>query len=138
MLASNRIGPRAHAVAVEFGGKVYLLGVTDNQVSCLETLSAEDVALHLARGEKTELGLSPSEDLQQRATLQQARVFRAHLENSLTQQAARGAAEELAEQMADPVKFKSRTTTELVDVEGQAAGLAARLKNTVGQPKRTR
>jgi flagellar biogenesis protein FliO len=145
VLASNRVGPKAHAVAIEFGGKVFLLGVTDTQVSRLVKLSHDEIAAHLGQelddrdAERAALGEQDVPRAQRTLGPQPSRQFQSHLDQSLSQHAgSRGAAEELADQLSDAVKLKGRPATELVDIEGQAAGLAARLKNTVGQTKRTR
>jgi hypothetical protein len=55
-------------------------------------------------------------------------AFKSYLDNQLDRDREPSAAERLAELTSDRTNVRSRATRELVDVEGQAAGLAARLQ----------
>lgn len=159
VLASNRIGPKAHAVAIEFGGSVYLLGVTDDSVRRLDTLTKEQVQASIAEAsegsgqedERAGLDLPPpaeaddEEDDEPRGR-PEGRLprrgqapFKAYLDQSVKRaEGGVSPAEQLAQNLSDRTSLKGRGRPELVDIEGQAAGLAARLNNTVTGPKRNR
>jgi flagellar biogenesis protein FliO len=132
VLASSRIGPKAHAVAVEFGGRVLVLGVTDSTVSCLQSLTKEDVS----RSVGVHIDSVPSDSHSPRSERSSAHPkagsFRSYLDDNL-EQSAHGdgaAADHLAELTVDRATVSARRRDDLVNVEGQAAGLAARLKRT--------
>jgi flagellar biogenesis protein FliO len=148
VLASSRVGPKAHTVAIEFAGKVYLLGVTDTSVRRLETLSKEDVQASIAV-DPNDSRYTPQAPLEgddddfdgsreERSRLQPG-PFRAYLDSSLKRaDTGASAAEQLAQNLTDRTSLKGRGKPDLVDIEGQAAGLAARLNSTTGGPKRNR
>ncbi len=119
VLASSRIGPKANAVAIEFADQVLLLGVTETNVSVLQSLDKNAVSLAIstrAAGEQANPAPSPSAS------------FRNYLDASMGRDPEPSAAERLAELTADRANVRARPARELVDIEGQAAGLAARLK----------
>lgn len=159
VLASNRVGPKAHAVAIEFGGSVYLLGVTDESVRRLDTLTKEQVQASIAEAgegsgqedERAGLDLPPpaeadDEEEDEPRGRPEGRLprrgqapFKAYLDQSVKRaEGGVSPAEQLAQNLSDRTSLKGRGRPELVDIEGQAAGLAARLNNTVTGPKRNR
>ncbi len=123
VLASSRIGPKAHAVAVEFGGRVLVLGVTDSNVSCLQTLQREDLLPAQTGGSELVNSIGGSQ-----VSPGHAARFKTYLDDNMTADDASPAAQ-LAHATADRTTFggRARPAEDLVNIEGQAAGLAARL-----------
>lgn len=98
-----------------------MLGVTENQVTCLHTFPKENSA------EEPEVE-AYEEDAPTTALVRRSSraPFRNYLDRSLEEAPEESAAESLASNTRDRASVRRREKT-LVDVEGQAAGLAARL-----------
>ncbi|MCC6216228.1 MAG: flagellar biosynthetic protein FliO [Polyangiaceae bacterium] len=126
VLASTRVGPRAHAVVIDAGGRPLLLGVTDAGVSVLARLprAAQAPAPAAASSERTP------------ASTESASAFNRMLaELGVGSRAARrpanedGAAAEIARTIRDEYVGRREAPEAVAEaaVEGQIAGLAARL-----------
>ncbi|HEX2731321.1 MAG TPA: flagellar biosynthetic protein FliO [Polyangiaceae bacterium] len=139
VLAHQRLGPKAQAVAVEFGSRVYLLGVTDESVQRLESFEKDDFMARLeddnvqaATRANNDADDDPPEAEAARGGAESP--FKAYFENNL-RRAEVSPAEQLAQSLSDRTSLKSRQKHEIVDIEGQAAGLAARLGGAPGNKK---
>ena len=123
VLARSRLGARSEVVVVEFGGAVTMLGVTESQITCLQTLPDTLVTKPAEHPTVTLAEQDPFDD----TNPGQPVGFAAHLERGLRDAAS--PAVELAEQTPDRTSLRhAGKRKHLVDIEGQAAGLAQRLQ----------
>lgn len=143
VLSSTRVGNRAELVLAEVGGRRILLGVTDSAVRKLGWIEADEQedarALPIARprliGSVLSAGSSRSE-APEAARAGVGRGFRDVLKDAIGLGRSAGddsAASELARQTEDTFsrstpKPSARRGPLMVDVEGQAQGLLARLR----------
>ena len=154
VVATTRVGPKAHAVMARVGGRTLLLGVTDHSVQRIawledepkpEAEAAEDeqpdlwdgpetTALH-APAERQRRALRPTVPVATTVQSPQRAGFRDVLMTALGRPAdaaparapaPRTAALAIAEETQDRY-VPSRRRDEVVEVESQAAGLIARL-----------
>lgn len=128
VLANNRIGPKAHAVVVEFGGKVLVLGVTDSHVSCLDSVTREELAAARAAHERD---VESSIERPAVNKTPASNTFQAYLDRNLEREVPDSAALRVAESTLDRAQVRGNPREELLDIEGQAAGLAARLRKGI-------
>ncbi|HLV20006.1 MAG TPA: flagellar biosynthetic protein FliO [Polyangiaceae bacterium] len=122
VVASAQVGPKAQAVVASIGGKLLLLGVTEHSVNSLGWL--ED-------GVELEPLPAPSPAA---ALPAPAKSFRDVLFNALGAPRAANdapsssAAAQIAGKTTDVFQRSARPVDPFIDVEGQAAGLVARLQ----------
>ncbi len=143
VLGSTRVGQRGELVLAEVAGRKILLGVTDSAVRKLGWIDTDDQeqesALAMARprlaGQASAALRAASEEAAERTIV--PRSFRDVLKDALGglgKSSDDSAAAQLAEQTRDtfsrsqPKPGPARQATVMVDVEGQAQGLLARLR----------
>ena len=128
VLARSRVGTRSEVVVVEFGGAVMMLGVTESQITCLQTLPENLVDRPAEHGAFE----AEQRDLNEQGNPLHAVQFAAHLERGLEESTS--PAIELAKLTSDSTHVGGRSKRRhLVDIEGQAAGLAERLQRRESQ-----
>jgi flagellar biogenesis protein FliO len=149
VLSSTRVGHRADLVLAEVGGRKILLGVTESAVQKLGWIDADEQADESASSERPRLvapSVLPSARAQNEAQAVErasiGRSFRNVLKDAIGFGASAvndSAASQLADQTRDTFarapapSGAGRRAPVMVDVEGQARGLLARLKEPRSQ-----
>jgi flagellar protein FliO/FliZ len=128
VLGSSQVGPKARAVVVSAGGRLMLLGVTDQSVVKLAWLGSAEAAAEeapaVASRHEPEPAIEPAALIRKNGFRE---LFSDALGIGLEPKAEQSAAAEIARQTTDRFESSSRPKR----IEGQAAGLIARLEGSV-------